>query len=308
MFQKELLIMQVLNQVIVLFLLMAVGYFAAKKRILDRGAFAGLNKLVLFFTLPCLTFAKLQQDAAPGQMGELMETLLIAIVSILATGAAAYPFFRRQPPERRAVFVHMAMFSNSGFMGYPLIMASLGAGKMIYAVMYVAAFNFLAWTVGVYIYAGKAGLSLKQALLNPTLVAVLLGIAFFALSVLIPKVPLDAMNMLGDTTTPLAMVVVGGRLSDLVPSDLKDKMLLLCCFLRLIVFPTAILGILTLLKVPQGAREAVFVCSAMPGATATAMQAEYFHGDGALGSRSVAVSTALSVITIPIILLLLGLG
>ena len=297
--------MQVLSQVSVLFLLMALGYFAARRRILDRGAFDGLNKLVLFFTLPCLTFAKLQQDAAPGQMGELAETFLIAMVSMFLCGAAAMLYTRREPGARRAVFTHMAMFSNCGYMGYPLIAASLGQEKMIYAVMYVAAFNILTWTLGVYLYAGKSGISLKKALLNPTLIAVMLGILCFAFSIRLPKVPLDAMTMLGDTTTPLAMVVIGGRLADLVPADLKDGMLLFSCLMRLVVFPLAILGVLLLLRVPQGVREAVFVCSAMPGSTATAMQAEYYKGDGRLGSRSVAVSTALSVLTIPAILLLL---
>jgi malate permease and related proteins len=297
--------MQVISQVSVLFLLMALGYIAAKTRILDRGAFDGLNKLVLFFTLPCLTFAKLQRNALPGQMGELAETFVIAMVSMFICGAVAMLYTKKEPAARRAVFTHMAMFSNCGYMGYPLIVAALGEEKMIYAVMYTAAFNLLTWTVGVYLYAGKSGLSLKKALLNPTLIAVLLGIICFALSIRLPKVPLDAMNMLGDTTTPLAMVVIGARLADLQLSDLKDGMLLFSCLMRLIVFPLAFFSILILLRVPQGVREAVFVCSAMPGSTATAMQAEYYKGDGRLGSRSVAVSTALSVLTIPLILLLL---
>ncbi len=297
--------MQVLSQVAVLFLLLALGYFAARGRILDRGSFDGLNKLVLFFTLPCLTFAKLQRDALPGQMGELAETFVIAVISMLICGAIAMLYTRKEPSARRNVFIHMAMFSNCGYMGYPLILAALGEEKMIYAVMYVAAFNLMTWTIGVYLYAGKSGLSLKKALLNPTLIAVMLGILCFALSIRLPKVPLDAMNMLGDTTTPLAMVVIGGRLADLKLSDLRDGMLLFSCMTRLIIFPLAIWFTLVLLRVPQGVREAVFVCSAMPGATATAMQAEYYKGDGRLGSRSVAVSTALSILTIPLLLRLL---
>ncbi len=295
----------VITQVAVLFLLMLLGYFAARGRILDRGAFAGINKLVLFFTLPCLTFAKLQRDAVPDQMGELFMTFLIAVASMFLCGAIAMLYTRKEPHARRMVFTHMAMFSNCGYMGYPLILASLGEEKMIYAVMYVAAFNLMTWTVGVYLYAGKSGVSLKKALLNPTLIAVMLGILFFAFSIRLHDVPLSAMNMLGDTTTPLAMVIIGGRLNDLKTSDLKDGMLLFSCLMRLVIFPLAIWGILVVLHVPQGVREAVFVCSAMPGATATAMQAEYYNGDGRLGSRSVAVSTALSVLTIPAILLLL---
>ncbi len=297
--------MQVVNQAAVLFVLMALGYFIAKKRILDKSAFNGLNKFVLFFSLPCLTFAKLQQDALPGQMGELLQTFLLATVSMLLCGGIALLYTRREPEKRRSVFVHMAMFSNCGYMGYPLIIAALGEEKLIYAVMYVASFSLLTWTVGVYLYAGKAGLSLKKLLLNPTLIAVTLGTLFFALSIRIPKIPLNAMNMLGDTTTPLSMVIIGALLAELKLPDLKDGMMLFSCLMRLVVIPLAVWGILTLLNVPRGVLEGVFICTAMPGSAATAMQAEFFHGDGLTASRGVAVSTALSIITIPLILQLL---
>ncbi len=297
--------MQVLSQVVGLFLLMALGYFAARKQILDRSAFEGLNKLVLFFSLPCLTFVKLQRDALPGQMGELIETFLIGAVSMILCGIIALLYTRHEEKLRKSVFIHMAMFSNCGFMGYPLIIAAVGEDKLIYGVMYVAAFNLLTWTVGVYLYAGKAGLSLKKIVLNPALIAVTLGTLFFAFSIRIPKFTMDAMTMMGDTTTPLSMVIVGSRLSDLKLSDLKDKMMLLSCLLRLVVFPLLIWGILTLMKVPQGVLIGVFICSAMPASASTAMQAEYYKGDALLASRSVAVSTALSVATIPLILLLL---
>ena len=297
--------MQVFNQASVLFLLMALGFIIAKKRILDKSAFSGLNKFVLFLSLPSLTFAKLQRDALPGQMGELLQTFLLATASMLLCGAIAVLYTRGQTQKRRSVFIHMAMFSNCGYMGYPLIIAALGEEKLIYAVMYVASFSLLTWTVGVYLYAGKAGLSVKKLLLNPTLIAVTLGTLFFALSIRIPQILLSAMNMLGDTTTPLSMVIIGGLLAELTLPDMKDGMMLFSCLMRLVVFPLAVLGILTLLQVPRGVLEGVFICTAMPGSAATAMQAEFFHSDGLTASRGVAVSTALSVITIPLILQLL---
>lgn len=297
--------MQIASQVTVLFLLMALGYVAARGRILNKGAFEGINKLVLFFTLPCLTFAKLQRDPAPGQMGELMETFLLGTCFMLLSCAAGFLYTRGQPEKRRAVFLNMAMFSNCGFMGYPVMIAAFGEAKLIYAVMYAASFNLLTWTAGVYLYAGKAGLSMKKLLLNPTLIAVVLGLLCFGLFLRIPKIPLDAMTLLGDTTTPLAMVIIGGLLADLKLSDIKDGMLLFSCLMRLVVFPLAVLGILLALRVPRPVMEGIFVCTAMPASTATAMQAEYFKGDGPLASRGVALSTALSVITIPLILQLL---
>lgn len=297
--------MQVLTQVLVLFLIMALGCGAARGRLIGHETFQGINKLVLYFTLPCLSFIKLQQDYDPGRMGELGLTFLLATAAMLFCGSIGLMLYRKQPKSRWPVFMHLIMFSNCGFMGYPIISAALGEGSIIYAVMYVASFNLLTWTVGVYLYAGVQGVTLKSVLLNPTLLAVVAGILCFVGSVRLPTAILSAMTMLGDTTTPLTMLVVGSHLSSLKVRDLKDWTLLGTCLLRLLLLPMLLLGIMTLLHVPEPVKATIFVCSAMPGAAVTAMQAEYFHGDSALGSRSVAVSTALSVLTIPAVLMLL---
>lgn len=296
--------MDVLIQVLNLFLLMAAGYFIAKTNLLGTGAISGLNKLVIYFTLPCLTFAKLQQPASPSLMGDLFLTFCVAASAMLLSWVMGHFLFRREPAGRRAVFTHVAIFSNSGFMGYPILAAALGEENLIYGVMFVAAFNVVAWTLGAYLYAGKEGLSLKR-LCTPALLSVLLGIIFFVANIRLPKLPLSAIAMLGDTTTPLSMLVVGARLYGIQKRDLSDKTMLGACGLRLIVVPLTALGLMTLLGLPFLVKATVFVCLAMPGASVTAMQAEHFKGDGPLASRTVAVSTALSVLTIPLVLLLI---
>ena len=102
----------------------------------------------------------------------------------------------------------------------------------------------------------------------------------------------------------LAMFVIGARLISLRPHHLKDTKLLLVCLLRLLVFPLAIL-LLRLTPLSRTVVDALYLCTAMPCAALTAMQADLFDCDKELASRGVAVSTALSLITVPVMLMLI---
>ena len=142
--------MDVMNQVLVLFLLILCGFTAVKAGWIREGGIQGLNAMVLYFSLPCLTVAKLQQEASPGLMLELSQVFVIGAVSILLSGAVAwYAVFRREARPRRAVLTSMAMFSNAGFMGFPVLSAALGEDKLIYGVVYVGVFNLINWSIGI---------------------------------------------------------------------------------------------------------------------------------------------------------------
>ena len=144
----------------------------------------------------------------------------------------------------------------------------------------------------------------RRLLSNPSLIAVIIGLTLFLTGWRLPGFINSALSMVGETTTPLAMFVIGARLISLRPHHLKDPKLLLACLLRLLVFPLAIL-LLRLTPLPRMVVDALYLCTAMPCAALTAMQADLFDCDKELASRGVAVSTALSLITVPLMLLLI---
>ena len=80
---------------------------------------------------------------------------------------------------------------------------------------------------------------------------------------------------------------------------------LLASLLRLIALPAALLGILYLIPCPPMVRTILFLCCAMPSGAMCAVQAELYNGDSPLASRGVALSTALSMFSIPVMLLLI---
>ncbi len=296
--------MNVLMQVLTLFLLMLCGLWSMKTRRVTEAGVQGLNTLVLTFALPALILRRMQTDASPELITDLIWVFLLGVATMVISGCVAFLLFAREEEKRRGVLTNLSMASNCAFMGYPVVTAALGEDALIYAVVYVAAFNLMCWTLGSFFFGGAKAMQPKKLLTNPSLIAVVFGFVFFLTGLRLPAFVNSALDMFGATTTPVAMFVVGARLVTLRLSHLKDKTLLLACALRLVIFPAAIL-LLTFTPIPRMAVIVTYLCTAMPGAAVTAMQAEMFDCDRGLASRGVALSTALSMATVPLMLLLI---
>lgn len=295
--------MTVLMQVMTLFLLIITGFIAAKKNILDDKELRGLNTMVLNFAQPALILHKMQMPTTPQLIMELAWVFALTCATIAMAGVIAFRIFGKEEKNRRATLTVLSMVSNCGFMGYPVITATMGEDALIYAVMFVTAFNLMSWTLGAYFFGGRKAMQPQKLLTNPTIWAVIGGMLLFLTGWTLPDFVNSALNMLGATTTPLAMFVIGARLISLRREHLTDASLLLTCALRLVVFPAMIL-LLRFTPLPEMVVSSVYLCTAMPCAALTAMQAERWDCEKELASRGVALSTALSMLTVPLMLML----
>ena len=233
--------MAVFLQVITLFLLIFCGFFSAKGKLVDENGISTLNKIVLYFALPALTLYGLQKDASPELIHDLILVFFISLAIMILSGLIAYFLYRSEPNERRSVLTNLSMLSNSAYMGYPVVIATLGEDMLIYAVVFVGAFNLMCWTFGSFFFGGISAIQPKKLLTNPSLIAVIVGLVLFLTGWRLPGFINDALSMMGNVTTPLAMFVIGARLIDLRFAHLQDWKLLLACALRLIIFPAAVL-------------------------------------------------------------------
>ena len=295
--------MTVLLQVMTLFLLMLCGLGAMKFRLLDEKGLKGLNTTVLYFAQPAMILHKLQTPASAALIAELAWVFVLTCLTIGLAGVIAFSLFAKEEPARRSVLTNLAMVSNCGYMGYPVIIATMGEDALIYAVIFVAAFNLMCWTLGAYFYGGRKAMQPRRLLTNPTIWAIAGGMLLFLTGWTLPGFINDALSMMGGVTTPIAMFVIGARLITLRWSHVRDAKLLLVCALRLLIFPAAIL-LLRLTPLPEMVVSSVYLCTAMPCAALTAMQSEAFDCDRGLASRGVALSTALSMATVPVMLMM----
>lgn len=219
--------MAVFLQVITLFLLIFCGFFSAKGKLVDENGISTLNKIVLYFALPALTLYGLQKDASPELIHDLILVFFISLAIMILSGLIAYFLYRSEPNERRSVLTNLSMLSNSAYMGYPVVIATLGEDMLIYAVVFVGAFNLMCWTFGSFFFGGISAIQPKKLLTNPSLIAVIVGLVLFLTGWRLPGFINDALSMMGNVTTPLAMFVIGARLIDLRFAHLQDWKLLL---------------------------------------------------------------------------------
>ncbi len=295
---------QVFYQVLNLSVLMALGFFLRKK-VFSGDFFKHLNTFIASVTLPALAFAKLQVKADSSIYPSLITIFFLALAWVFLSFFFGLFLFRKEPIQRKKVLTHLVLFSNSAFIGFPIISAAFGEEALIYGVIYVAAFNITTWTLGVYVFAGKESLSIKKLFFNPTLIASFLGLAFFLLAIPLPSFPLDALEMVGQTTTPLSMLVIGAQLTTLSFSSLKDPGLFLATGVRLLFIPLAFFLLFKWIPLPPMVFEIFFVMLAMPSAAVTSIQALQYKGDEALAAKGVALTTLCSIVTIPVLTLLL---
>ena len=198
----------------------------------------------------------------------------------------------------------MAGFSNCGFMGYPIILA-INPDWMIYAVAYNVAYLLVSWTIGVSLFQGRQNVSLKRVLLNPNIIASFIGFAVFCLSITLPDILSQTMSLIGGLTTPLSMLLLGTRISGVRLNALRDKDYHIAAALRLIVLPLILYVLLLPLHLDSAVWGTLYLLTAMPCGTLTAMQAELYGGDARFAARAIAYSTLLSLVTVPLVSMLL---
>ena len=299
-----------------LFLLIAVGYAAVKFQVLPASSTKLLSNLLMQVTLPATILTSLVRpyDAAFVRDGVLIAVLGAALFALY--GLLALPASRlfRVPQGRRGVWIFSSMFSNNGFMGFPVALALFQEEGLALAVFLGIPFNLLAYTLGPKLMCmdhdaqdNTPPPSWRSILLTGVNCATVLGLVLYLCHLSIPSTLSAPLTYLSNVTTPLSMLVIGmnlteGRVGDL----LRDRDVFSVTFLRLILFPVLTWAILRLLPISSPLVVGVtLIIMAMPAPAISAILAESYHSDKELASRAVFLSSLLCLISIPLISLLL---
>lgn len=296
--------MSLTSEVIILFCIVLAGALCRRLGYFTDETIRGTTQIVVNITLPCLTISNMQRDFSMDVLRNFLITLGLSAAFILLAIGGALLLFKKRPHDRLAVLANLQGFSNCGFMGYPIILA-VNPDWMIYAVAYNIAYTVFTWTIGMGLYHGREGMSLRRALLNPNIISAVIGFVLFCTSVHLPDIPARVLSMLGGLTTPLSMLLIGTRVCGVHLGDFKDRDYHLTALLRLVVQPLLVLALLRVLPIAPAVAGTIFLLTAMPCGTITAMQAELYGGDRVFAARAIAYSTLLSLVTVPLLSMLM---
>ena len=300
--------LDVINQVLILFLVIFIGVFARKKNYLNKEINKGLSDILVNITLPLLVVssftAEFSQDMLFNAGKVFILSMLINIVLIFCSKI----IFSKFPENERNIFKFVTVFSNCGFMGFPILLGLYGKTGVFYGSIFNITFNLFMFTYGIILFTNKKEeKSLKKILINPVIICTGIGLLIFRFSIKLPM-PIDkTINMVGSMTTPLAMLIIGSMLAEInIREALIGYKVYLVSFIRLIGAPLLTLVILKTLGVDGLILKVLVVIQSMPAAATVAVFTEKYGGNENLTSRYILITTVFSIITIPLIIQLLN--
>lgn len=291
------------QQVLILFILIAVGVVCGKVRFLTPNTAKHLTNIVLYFVTPCVVIDAFHRDFEPELLTNLGVTALCAILVHAVSIVIAFVVFRDKNASRRCVLRFGTVFSNCGFMSIPLQAALLGADGVFYGAAFVAVFNLILWSYGLLVMSGdKKALSPKHLLLNPGVIGVVAGLILFLFSIRLPEVLSMPVSYMAALNTPLPMIIIGFYLSRTnLREALRDKKAYAAIALRLIAIPLLTLLLMFVFQIRGVVLVACVIAAAAPVAAATTMFAAKFDRDTSLSVNLVSLSTLFSLVTMPLI-------
>jgi len=311
--------MAVLEQVIVLFLLIVIGYVIKKLKVISNDMNKDISNLVMNVTLPAFIIKAMNFSFAPDV---LVKSGKLVVISVFVYAfAIAFSYFitkiMKAKGKERDIYQYMIVFSNVGYMGYPVTKALMGDIGVFYAALYNLPFNILLWTLGVYFFTRNnieetenrvkdRSIAIKK-FINPGLVAIIIGFILFLFSIELPYTIYRTLELVGGLTTPLAMLFIGSILADVKTSEIfTEKGVFTICIVRLLILPILVMLILSSIGFSDYLLVIPVIITAMPAAANAAIMASRFNNDYHLASKIVFLSTFFSVFSIPLIVMLVS--
>lgn len=294
----------VLRQIVIMFVYMAIGGLLFQKGLITKEGSKSLANLLLYVVLPCVVVKSFCVARTPERMSGLLVSFLAALGILLLAMAVSHLLFKKNPIDDFG-----AAFSNAGFMGFPLVAAVQGSEAIFYAAGFVALLNALQWTYGQSLISGDPGYRSPKAILkNPLVLSLLLGILIFCFELPVPAIASDLLTALAALNAPLAMVILGVYLAQTDPKTLfNDPHLYVVAAARLVLIPLLTVLVLKLLPAQYAAiATTLVIVAAAPIGSNVAVYAQKLGKDYAYAVRGVCLSTLLSAITMPLLMLLVG--
>lgn len=303
MLQNFLIVSQ---QVLVLCCLMALGFICNKIHWLDAKAVKSITNIVLFFVTPCVIIDSFSRDVDPSLISGLIVTAVIAFFTFGFSIAFAHLCIKDKDKDIERVYRYASIFGNCGFMALPLEHAVLGDIGTFYGTAFIAIFNLIVWTYGIWLMSGdKANIKAKALLTNPGLIGAVIGILLLVTGFRFPSVISTTIGYMADLNTPLPMIVIGYYLGNLsVKKIVSNRKQYLIAFYRLLLIPGVMLVIMHFAKVDPVVMVVSTIAASAPTAANTAMFATLYDKDAELGAQLMSVTTLLSLITLPLLVAL----
>jgi len=332
--------LSVLLKILAMFLVILVGWLARRRAYLTAETTRALSRFVVDITMPALIITQMLRTVdARTLAADWYLPLLGAGVLVLGNGVGllAAPLFARR--GERNTFIFLAMVANWVYLPLPIVQTLYGDEGVRMLLLTNVGSQLVLWTLGVWaLRGGRPDLSsLKNLVTNPGLIATAagiliaqapaahrivqlgnwvsgtgtaqaLGVAHAGFGSLLLGALYSAVQLAGDMTIPLSLIMTGAQLGELDIADHRPSMPLAGVVVtRLALAPVVAVALGWLIgrlwaPIPEVPRMVTYIIACMPVAISCSLFTDRFGGDTSLAARGIFYSTLFSILTVPFVL------
>lgn len=299
------------KNVLVLLLYALPGFVLVKCKAVKEDGIKAFAKVLIYVCQPCLSVYSFQKAS---YSIELLKNMGIFVglnigIMLLIIGVCFLFLHKYYSDCRNRIMTLATAFGNVGFIGIPLLEALLPDNPEViaYNAVFIVAMNVMSWTLGFFILTGdKKYFSPKKIFINPPVLSLIVSLPLFFTGTTLPAVPGDAIALMGKMTTPLCMLIAGMRFAT---ADIKslfcEPRVYISAAIKLVAMPLIAFLAVNWLPIAYPIKATMVILCACPTASLVLNFAEVYGQGQKTASYIVLSSTLFSMLTIPLILLIL---
>ena len=293
-----------------LIIIVIAGFVSHKRGIINEEFERKLSGFVIKVTCPALLISSTMGDKMPDRE-HIPMLLLVSLLTYVILIPLAYiqPVLMRVKRDLRGMYSFMLTYSNVGFIGYPVVASIFGSDAVFYACI-LNVFN----TITVFIWGVMfiSGENLKNGFrfrlfVSPAMIATYISVIIVILNLHTPKAIAMPLSILGNMTVPSSLIVIGAALAEIPTRKMVGTPhIFIMCFLKLLVLPLLVYYAMIMIGIDTRISSINMILIAMPVASFGTMFCMQMGKDETTMSQGTFWTTLLSVVSIPVLAMLIA--
>lgn len=300
----------VFPQVVILFAVLLLGFFAVRGRLLRPETNRVLADLVILVTNPCSILSSVfnGERTLTNSQVFLLTGVALGMFLLLILLSRLTPYLLRVPPEERGIYRFMTTFGNVSFLGYPVVEAVFGFNGIFMASIFTLFYQLFCFTYGVTQISADprdAKLSLRM-FCKPCVLAAMAAYVCYLLDLRPPAIVGEVFQTVGRMTSPAAMLSIGCGMAGMnLRGIFGQKNIYPLLLLKLVLAPLMVWALLRLVVTDTRILGVSVILAAMPVASNASLLCTQYERDSKPATAGVFLSTLASLVTLPFLLNLL---
>ncbi|MGN0574169.1 MAG: AEC family transporter [Acutalibacteraceae bacterium] len=299
------------EQVAILYILVAIGAIADKTGIYTEKVAKSCTDLLFYIITPAVIIESFfSLDYSPDTAKSLFTAMACGLVLHIVSATISSLVFNSCHADKSCIYKYACAYGNCGYMALPLAQAVLGSEGVFYCSAVIISFQIFSFTHGIYVMnkgreGAKVTFGIKQLILNPGVLSVIVGLPLFLLSVKLPNIISSPIHYIASLNTPVAMLIFGTYIANTqFKTVFKDWRIFCVALVKLIILPLVLMTGFRLVGIKGSLLAALTISAGAPTANNTVMFAAKYDRNTGLASQTVAVVSFISIITLPVMIAL----